>query len=517
MRSYPLLIGGAEEGGKGWTYVIHASDLIRDLENAFTFKRQLELGNIDPFCSHSPTIAGRCAWGGIEDCRRAIDAAWGASDEFSRFPLKERVALVAAVHEQLANRIDEFTEVLISEGHPKRLAEWEISGMLAGSSPETLEWLSGQLEHETHWQSRRLRIVRKPDGVVCVNPPQNAAASNSFMGLQALLAGNTLVVRAPQSAPLGVMYVYHELMRPVLREWKVPKGTVNVVSGAGRAMTKCWMDDPKVASILFFGDSKTGLRIGRECVEKGKKAVLELSGNDGLVVWKDADLDRAEAALLECFYGSSQICMVPKFAIVHPSIAGIFLERFVSRVRQLKPGYPDDPNTILTPTAKVAQFFEMLAEAEREGASTLCGGHQVDVDGSRSHKGLFVEPTVVSVSGFELASKLSCVCHETFFPLLPIVIPEPASDDELIKRTVDFLNSNEYGLRNSLWSQDEPIVQRFTADVRNGGILKVNDSHIGFLPYISTHGGSGRSGGPYGEMNYASLRLSRLQGIAIVS
>lgn len=515
MRSYPLLIDGVEDPGKGWTYVVHASELIRDLDGAFTLKRQLELGNLTPGASNLARIAGRCAVSGIDECRQAVAAASRARSEFARVSLADRLAIVAEVHERLGERADEIIEVFISEGHPKRLAEWELSGMLSGTCPETLSWLSAQLEQEIQWNSNRLRLVRKPDGVVCVNPPQNAAASNSFMGLLALLAGNTVIIRAPQGTPLGVMYIYHEVIRPVLEQHCVPKGTLNLISGQGRAVTRCWINDPRVDSILFFGDSKTGLRIGRECAEKGKKAVLELSGNDGFVVWRDADLARAVDALLESFYGSTQICMVPKFAIVHPSISAEFVERFVVQAREVRPGYPDDESTILTPVLKVGQFAEMLAEAEQQGADVLCGSRRVDVDGTPSYRGLFVEPTVVRVAGFELADQLACVRDETFFPLLPIVVPEPASDDTLLRQTIDFLNSNQYGLRNSFWSQDPAAVERFTREVHNGGNLKVNESHIGFPPYLGTHGGGGYTGGPYGELNFPTLRLSRLQGIQI--
>lgn len=515
MRSYPLLIDGIEDLGSGWTYVIHASELIRDLEGSFTFKRQLELGKLDPSSVETNRVAGRCASGGIDECRRAVDAASRAWREFSLFPLSERLAIVAAVYSQLKERAGEMIEVLISEGHPRRLAEWEISGMLSTSCPETLGWLKDQLEREVTWEGQRLMMVRRPDGVVCVSPPQNAAASNSFMGVLALLAGNSIVMRAPQATPLGVMFLYHEIVRPVLAKHGVPGGALNLISGEGRAITKSWVNDARVNTVFFFGHSKTGLRIGLDCAEKGKKAVLELSGNDGLVVWNDADLGGAATALLESFYGSTQICMVPKFAVVHPSVAVEFFENFLSLVGELRPGYPDDPSTVLTPVSKVAQFSEMLAEAEQQGAAVLCGGRRVEVDGTPSYKGPFVEPTVLRVDGFDLAERLSCVRDETFFPLLPIVVPSAGSEDSLLDQTIEFLNSNRYALRNSFWSRNRAVVERVIKEVHNAGNLKVNTSHIGFPPYLGTHGGAGFTGGPYGEMNYPTLRLSRLQGVQV--
>ena len=70
-------------------------------------------------------------------------------------------------------------------------------------------------------------------------------------------------------------------------------------------------------------------------------------------------------------------------------------------------------------------------------------------------------------------------------------LPRDPEDANALNYWVDFLNANEYGLRNSLWAREESVISRFVGRVRNGGLLKVNDSHIGFLPYLPTHGGTG--------------------------
>jgi len=97
--------------------------------------------------------------------------------------------------------------------------------------------------------------------------------------------------------------------------------------------------------------------------------------------------------------------------------------------------------------------------------------------------------------------------------MLPIVIPEPSVDEALIEDVIDFLDANECGLRNSVWTGDDLIAQRFADGVMNGGLLKINDSHIGFVSYLSTHGGTGKTGGPAGELNYVGLRTTHLQGV----
>ena len=368
---------------------------------------------------------------------------------------------------------------------------------------------------EAQFGERRVVLSRKPDGVVCLNPPQNAAGSNSALGFYSLLAGNTLVVKAPRSTPLSVMFVYHEVVAPILERHGAPAGTLNIISGDTRRILRQWMQSPLVDDVMFFGDSAVGVKIGSDCVAAGKKAILELSGNDGIVVWRDADLEAAAAAMCECFYGSSQICMVPKYAIVHPEVADELIELLLERVRDIRPGYPEDPDVVLSPVLKADRFFDYLAEARESGAEILSGGQRLGVDGEPSAVGLFIDPTVVRVSGLEDARSLNCVREETFFPLLPVVVPRGGGDASLLDEVITFLNANPYGLRNSLWSSDEEIVERFVTEVHNAGLLKVNDSHIGFSPVLATHGGTGATGGPYGELHYPILRTSHLQGAAI--
>jgi len=123
---------------------------------------------------------------------------------------------------------------------------------------------------------------------------------------------------------------------------------------------------------------------------------------------------------------------------------------------------------------------------------------------------------VVRVDGLTEARTLACVREETFFPLLPVIVPAADERPALLDRVIDFLNANEYGLRNSVWASDEAIIDRFVEEVTNAGLLKVNESHIGFAAPLATHGGTGRTGGPHGELHYPILRTSHMQGAAIV-
>jgi len=513
MRSFGLLIDGQEREGQGWNYTVRASALIADPAGAFGLKRSLELGTR----AHEdapPEVVGRCAWGGDREGAEALEAAARARREFGRTPPSVLRVMSEQFGQMMRDRAEELVEILIAEGHPRRLAEWEIRGVIDATSPETMDWCLGQMHTETQYGPRRVVLARKPDGVVCLNPPQNAAGSNAALGVSALMAGNTLVVKAPRSTPLSVMFLYHEIAAPILRRHGAPPGTLNIISGDTRRILRQWITSPLVDDVMFFGDSAVGMKFGVDCVAAGKKAVLELSGNDGIVIWRDADLEAAAAAMCECFYGSSQICMVPKYAIVHPEVADELLDLVLQRAHSVQPGFPEDPDVVLSPVLKADRFFDYLAEARENGAQVLCGGHRVDVAGVPSAMGLFIEPTVIRVDGLEDSRRLSCVREETFFPMLPVVIPDGAGEG-LLDRVIAFVNANPYGLRNSLWSADDLVVERFVAEVHNAGLLKVNDSHIGFAPVLATHGGTGLTGGPYGELHYPMLRTSHLQGASI--
>jgi acyl-CoA reductase-like NAD-dependent aldehyde dehydrogenase len=110
--------------------------------------------------------------------------------------------------------------------------------------------------------------------------------------------------------------------------------------------------------------------------------------------------------------------------------------------------------------------------------------------------------------------RFDIVREETFFPLLPVVVPAPAPDDELLDQVIDLVNTNAYGLRNSLWAGSGEVIDRYVTHVRNSGLLKINDSHIGFLPYVPTHGGTGLTSGAFGEGNYPMLKTSHVQGVS---
>ncbi|WP_399087758.1 aldehyde dehydrogenase family protein [Streptomyces sp. BBFR2] len=518
MRTYRVHIAGEELDGKGFVHVPNASALLTDPLSVLTRKGELDAGG-NP-ADQEPAMAGRVALATDEQIHQALRAAREAQPVWAAAPLARRISLMAAFRQAVLDNFDELVELLGQEGHPPRLARWELSGIVNSAAPESLERLSSLMESRGTSGDREIRLVRKADGVVCLSPPKNAALSNGCMGLWALVAGNALVVGAPRSAPLGVAHIYQRIVAPILESLGAPPGVLSVVCAPTVSLLSTWLESDDVDDIYYFGSAERGRQVGIDCFTRGKKPVLELSGNDGALVWRDAETDLAARALAECFHGAGQICMVPRYALAHPDIADQLIGRLADEARAVRPGLPDDPEVVTSPVLRKEEFLAAVRQCTDAGATLVTGGYMTGLDGSPDPDGFFAAPTVVRIDGLAAARELTAVTEETFFPLMCVVVPTPeeaAAETPLLDQALGFLNRNAYGLRNSLWAQDPEVIEEVVSRLSNGGLLKINDSHTGFVPQLPTHGGTGLTSGPFGEGALPSLHTSHLQGISIAT
>lgn len=518
LPSLGSFVAGKDVESGQWVYALSPRAVLDDSFASLTLKRRLESGALAPEQAPPDVLVGRVAVAEKETVADSLAAAADATKTWRATPLSVRFdGWMELLRAMIDDNEDEIVRMLTLDGHPLELARWEVSGMRELSRPASAGFLRGQLWQEFEVDGRRNIIRRQPDGVVCVNPPANAPLVSALLGTMAIPGGNAVVVRAPRSAPFGVSHVLRTMVAPILDELGAPPGTLNVVCGHPAPMLDAWIDSPHVNDVMYFGDVPSGLDIERRCVEVGKKPILELAGNDVVLVWKDADLPRAAAALAEGFYGSGQLCMIPNQVVAHPAVAEELIRRVADRAAELRPGYPDEPGVLLSPVLRHDKFHRYLDDAVDKGGEVVTGGQGMQLDGNRDSSGFFLEPTVLRVDGLRDARELDVVKHETFFPLLPIIVPEVADDEILFDSFVEFVNTNLYGLRNSLWAQDPAVIDRFVAETVAGGLLKVNDSHIAFSTPLPSHGGTGLTGGAFGEANYPLLRTTHLQGVSVVT
>ena len=519
LKKFFPYVDGQDVDTKQYKYFPYADKFLTDFNKVVRYKNLLKRGD-------TPKDAGtylyaQYALADAELNRRAIASAHRAFQEYSIFSLERRRKILDDVRDLLIKEKENMIDLMVIEGHPRKLAEWELYGMIAAFQKESLDFFEdeslrtlGQSGDET------IILVRRPEGVVCVSPPKNASGSISLMASFALLAGNTLVIKPPFQMPISTIYLWRNIVGKVLQMNGAPKGTINIVIGDSSSFMEEWLINPYVRAIFFFGDSNAGLEIGKRIYNSGKKPLLELTGNDFLAVWNDAPVEKAADSLLDCFMGSTQICMVPKKALIHADIYDQFMRVFLAKVKKLKVGLPSDPDTILSPVGKIADYFDSLDDAVRNGAKLLMGGYRMNHHGEKDENGFYIAPTVIEVP-FERASMMKCINEENFFPLLPVIRVEGGGltimekNNRVFSNMLHIIKSNQYGLRMSVWVRDQHFLKKFIEEADHCGVLRINSRHIGFSPYLAGNGGIGKSGGPFGEMNYVWQKLSHLQGISV--
>jgi len=514
MQKFTLLVNGEDLDTRIYEYFPYADKKISDFKKTFRISTQLKLGKLPEESEEvSEYIFAKYCLGKEDTNRLAIEAAHKAFKEFRNFSLSQRKKVLLDMYYLLLKKKEEFINLLIIEGHPRKLAEWEFEGMETGGRPETIEFFCDQLRKEIGRSNKEILYwVRKPDGVICLNPPGNAAASNSYLAAYVFLVGNTLVIKPPLRDPLSTIFLWKEVVNKALVRNNAPNGTLNIILGNSQVIMEEWLSSPYVSDIIYFGDSKKGLEIGAKIFQAGKKPILELSGNDLLLVWKDADLEKASDSLLECFLGSTQICMVPKIALIHQGIYDVFLNKFLDKVKRLKISLPSDSEAILSPITRISDFFEFLNDALQKGAKYLYGGQRVNHSDMEDKNGMFIRPTLIQIDDYKKALEMRCLKEEIFFPLLPL-IKITGQDEDIFEKMIYIVNTHSYGLRVSLWISSAKYLRKFAKQLDNCGLLRINSRHVGFSLYLSTHGGTKKSGGPFGEMNYIWQRTSHLQGI----
>lgn len=514
IKEFRLLIAGEEVDTGRYRYFPYTEKVITEPDTVANILNEVKNGNI--LSMHHEYIYARYCVGNSETNNQAIISAYQASKSYRYFPLEKRVKIIRDIHNLLLENEQEFLQLLVIEGHPYKLARWELEGMLKGTDERTLTFYKENIEKKLGEDNGESIVwKRRPDGVVCLATPKNAPSSISIIGVFALLGGNTMIVKPPLSFPLSTIYFWKEIVYRAVKMNNAPDGTINIVTGNSHTIMHEWINSPYVNTIIYIGDSRKGIEIGKQIYCAGKKPILELSGNDIMIIWNDADIDGASDSLLDSFLGSTQICMVPKIAIIHKDVYNKFKDKFIEKVKTLKPGLPSDPESSLSIVGKAKEFFISLEDALQKGATLLYGGKKINWKGEVDPNGQFIQPTVISVMESPYINEMLCIKEEIFFPLLPLIVISGSSDEEIYKKVVRFVNTYDYGLRVSVWVNSPFYMERFIHEIHNCGILRVNSSHVGFSLYLSNNGGVNKSGGPFGEMSYIWEKTTHLQGISI--
>jgi len=441
-------------------------------------------------------ILGRVPVGTAGDADRAVRAARSAFPGWAATPLRGRTALLRALRDTLAGRVDEIARTICRDvGTPIRMASRiqavlplsDIDGVVAAVEAEQSEERIGNS-----------LVVREAAGVVAAITPWNYPLHQIMAKLApALAAGCTVVVKPSEVAPLvcGVLV-------EALQVAGFPDGVVTVVHGTGPGVGHALVAHPEVDVVSFTGSTAAGARIAATAAQTIKRVSLELGGKSANVVLDDADLDTAvKVGVANAFLNSGQTCTAWTRMLVPAerheealALASAYASRFV-------PGDPLDPTTRLGPVVSDAQRERVrgfIRAALEDGARLVAGG--VEAPDGRE-RGYFVSPTVLG--GVDPDSMLAQ--EEIFGPVLA-VIPHRGDGHAL-----EIANNSRYGLHGAVWAADRARGLAFARQVRTGQIDVNGAAHNPDAPFGGYKAsGVGREGGRFGLSEFREIKSIQL-------
>jgi 5-carboxymethyl-2-hydroxymuconic-semialdehyde dehydrogenase len=441
------------------------------------------------FSTESPTdgsVIAEVALADAEDVARAAESASRAFPTWRTMPAADRRAVLHRIADRIEHHAEKiaFLEAWDTGQALRFMSKAALRGaenfrFYADRIPEARNGLA--MPDEAHFNYS----VRQPIGPVGVITPWNTPFMLSTWKIApALAAGCTVVHKPAEWSPVTA-----SLLGDICLEAGLPPGVLNVVHGLGEVAGKALTQHPAIRAIAFVGESSTGSAIMSQGAPTLKRVHFELGGKNPVIVFKDADLNRALDAVVFMIYSlNGERCTSSSRLLIEETIAPEFLARLTERIHKLKVGHPLDPATEVGPLiharhrAKVLSYFEA---ARAEGALIAAGGNTVDGPGG----GQYVAPTL-----FTGANRSMRVAREEIFG--PVLTALTFRDEP---EAISVANDVAYGLAGYIWTNDLSRALR-VSDALDAGMIWVNSENVRHLqtPFGGMKAsGIGRDGGDY--------------------
>ena len=439
--------------------------------------------NIEPAAN---TSLGKIVAGTAEDMDRACEAAESAFEAWSEMPGAARKKLLIHFADLIEKRADEIALVESSDcGQAIRfMKQAAIRGaanfrFFADKAPESRNGLSLFQDNHTNF------TVRSPIGPVGIITPWNTPFMLATWKIApALAAGCTIVHKPAELSPLSAT-----LLAEISQEAGIPAGVWNMVHGFGETVGKRLTEHKAIKTVALVGETTTGSHIMRQAADTLKRVHFELGGKNPVIVFEDADFERALDAVVFMIYSlNGQRCTSSSRLLIQNSIRDKFLAAVKHRVEQLVVGHPLDPNTEVGPLVHKGHFEKVISyfdTAVAEGATIAAGGHRREDLGA----GNYVAPTLFT----DANNRMRIAQEEIFGPVLTAI----GFEDE--QEAIALANDTEYGLSGYIWTGDTGRAMRMAQKIQ-AGMLWINSENNRNLP--SPFGGMkmsglGRDGGDY--------------------
>ncbi|MGC1496595.1 MAG: 5-carboxymethyl-2-hydroxymuconate semialdehyde dehydrogenase [Sulfitobacter sp.] len=406
------------------------------------------------------------AHGTADDIDAAAKAASATFPVWRDMPALERKRILIKISEGIEARAEEIA--LCECWDTGQTIKFMSKAALRGA--ENFRYFADQVVQARdgqHLQSPTLMNVttRKPIGPVGVITPWNTPFMLSTWKIApALAAGCTVVHKPAEASPLTA-----RLLVEIAEEAGLPPGVLNTVNGFGEEAGKALCEHPLIKAIAFVGESRTGSLITKQGADTLKRNHLELGGKNPVIVFEDADLERALDAVVFMIYSiNGERCTSSSRLLIQDTVRAEFEAKLIARVNNIKVGHPLDPATEIGPLVtqehfdKVTSYFDI---ALQDGATIAAGGEKV------GDAGYFIRPTL-----FTNANNQMRIAQEEIFGPVLTSIPFATEQDAL-----DIANDIQYGLTGYVWTNDLTLALRFT-DGLDAGMIWVNSENVRHLP-----------------------------------
>jgi 5-carboxymethyl-2-hydroxymuconic-semialdehyde dehydrogenase len=431
--------------------------------------------------------------GGPAEAGAAVAAAQRAFPGWAGTPPGERAKVLHAIADGIGARTEDLAQVETGDnGSLLRSHRRSVMPRVAHNFRFFADWLGrldpGGREVSGHAE----RVSWDPSGVTAVITPWNAPLMLATWRIApALAAGNTVVAKPPELAPLTA-----SLLADITRDAGLPDGVLNVVQGLGAEAGAALVAHPGVARVAFTGSVATGRQVAAAAGAQLTPVSLELGGKSPLLVFADADLDLAVRHAVGQYDNAGQVCLAGTRLLVEEAVAAEFAARFTAQAAALRQGDPRDEATDIGPVISRAQLGKVdgyVRRAIAAGARPLLGGGVSPALG-----GLYYQPTLLA--GAEPGAEI--LTDEVFGPVL--TLQTFAGEEE----AVALANGTAYGLAATLFTGDRARAERVSARLVAGTVW-VNCFFVRDLaaPFGGARqSGIGREGGTWSFDFYSDVK-----------
>jgi len=417
--------------------------------------------------------------GAAEDVDRAVAAAAAAFPTWSELPPAERVAFLAKALEMFNSRIDDIAATLTRDmGAPKAFARKVQAGLPALMFKTYIDLVQEHGErYFTGEEVGNSLVVHEPIGVVGAITPWNYPLHQIVLKVvPALLAGNTIVLKPSEIAPLGAYS-----LTEIFDEVGLPAGVFNLVSGTGPVVGEAIAAHQKVDMISFTGSTRAGTRVSQVAAETVKRVALELGGKSPNLILPDADLTQAvKRGVADVMRNTGQSCNALTRMLVHRDSYDDAVEIASTAAAKYAPGDPKEESTRMGPLVSAAQQEKVRSYVRlgvEEGARLVTGGAE-PVEGREG--GYYVRPTVFA----DVRNDMRIAQEEIFGPVLALI------PYDSVEEAVTIANDTVYGLNAAVWSGEAAEGLKVARRLRAGQV----ELNGGALNPRAPFGGYKRSG-----------------------